>query len=211
MKARRSCLAGLAGGIAAGIWWHYSTPEPTVLSFRVGQPFDDVVHESTYPVLSHESGNPKTHEDGFGWTDITEPVVLRFNDPEHGFILPPTKFAAVTYFDRKVSTVSTTPMLEKLPFLQAVAVLENLQAQFKAGGWKPYAGDDSTWFDLTPDGKKRLYAAMFGPGLMEQTTLRVPKKYAMTFRLWCAEGCATHEPPYLFLIDVGVSHDSYAK
>ena len=100
-------------------------------------------------------------------------------------------------------------MLNKLPFDEAVAILENLQNQFKAGGWEPWEVDDSTWFDFTPDGKKRLYARMFEPGYMETQSLRVPKKYGMTFRLWCAEGCMTREPPYLFLIDVGVGSDVY--
>jgi hypothetical protein len=181
--------------------------EIPVLSFRIGYPFGEVVRESSYPVLRHEAGNPAGSDHGFGWTDITEPVILRFNDPAHGFILPPTKFVAVTYMDGNVATVSTTPLLEKLPFDQAVAVLEDIQNQFKAGGWEPWAINDSTWFDLTPEGKKRLYARMFEPGFMQTTTLRVPNKYGMTFRFKCAEGCWTREPPYLFLIDVGVSDD----
>jgi hypothetical protein len=33
--------------------------------------------------------------------------------------------------------------------------------------------------------------------------------YGMTFRLKCTEGCWTREPPYLFLIDIGVGGDVY--
>jgi hypothetical protein len=201
--------AGLLVAVVAGL--RSQQRKVPVLSFRVGQPFDQVVRESSYPVLKAEAGNPAASDHGFGWTDITEPVILRFNDPVHGFILPPTKFAAMTYMDGNVATVSTTPMLEKLPFDQAVALLAKLQNEFKAGGWEPWKGDDSTWFDLTPEGKKRLYARMFEAGFLQSTELRVPNKYAMTFRLWCAEGCATREPPYLFLIDVGIGHDTYAK
>lgn len=179
----------------------------SVLSFRVGQSFGEVVRASSYPVLERQ-GNPGDREDGFGWTDITEPVTLRFNDPVHGFVLPPTKFVAVTYADGNVATVSTTPMLDALPFDEAVTVLENLQNQFKAGGWEPWKDDDSAWFDLSPEGRKRLHARMFEPGYMQQTTLRVPETYAMTFRFKCAEGCWTQEPPYRFLIDVGVGGDS---
>jgi hypothetical protein len=178
-----------------------------VLSFHVGQSFSEVVRDSSYPILGH-TGDPRQREDGFGWTDITDPVILRFNDEKHGFTLPPTKFAAVTYQDGKLATVATTPMLEKLPFDQTVAVLANLQKQFKAGGWEPWKDDGSTWFDFTPEGKKRLYARMFEPQYMRSISLRVPKKYGMTFRLWCAEGCATRQPPYLFLIDVGVGSDT---
>lgn len=50
---------------------------------------------------------------------------------------------------------------------------------------------------------------MFKPGYMETTNLRVPKLYGMIFRLKCNEGCWTREPPYLFLIDIGVGDDVY--
>lgn len=198
----------LAGVVAVGVWWYYRTPEPTVLSFRVGQPFEEVVKNSTYPVVAHSV--VPTHEyKQIGDTWVTEPaVILHFDDPKHGFTLPPTKFAALTFIHNKVETVATSPMLEKLPFDQAVTMLENLQNQFKAGGWEPWKDDDSRWFDLTSEGKKRLYARMFEVG-MQSTSLRVPNKYGMTFRLWCAEGCWTREPPYLFLIDVGLSDDVF--
>ncbi|MEX5747151.1 hypothetical protein [Massilia sp. X63] len=102
-------------------------------------------------------------------------------------------------------------MLEKLPFDEAVAMLENLQDQFKAGHWEPYALHESKWFDLTPEGKQRLYAAMFKPPYRLQQTLHIPKKYGMTFRFKCAEGCWTREPPYLFLIDIGISDDTECR
>jgi len=211
MKAHHRRLVVLAGVIGFGVWWHCRTPEPTVLSFRVGQTFEEVAKNSSYPVMER-SNRPADDpgENQFGATWVTEPaVIIHFNDPKHGFTLPPTKFAMVGYMHNKVDTVATSPMLEKLSFDEAVVVLENLQHQFKAGGWEPYKGDDSEWFDLTPEGKKRLHAAMFVPGYSREATLRVPNKYAMTFRLKCDEGCWTREPPYLFLIDVGVGHDSY--
>lgn len=102
-----------------------------------------------------------------------------------------------------------TGTLDKLSFDQAVAVLEDLQNQFKAGGWEPWAKNGSKWFDLTPQGKKRLYERMFEPGYSQTAQLRIPKKYGMTFRLKCTDGCWPDEqPPYLFLIDVGVGSDT---
>jgi hypothetical protein len=203
-------LAGLVG-TAAGLRSYYSMPDPTVLSFSIGQTFEEVEKRSTFPVLER-SNRPADDPGGtrFGATWVTEPaVIVHFNDPKHGFTLPPTKFAALSYMHNKVDTLATSPMLEELPFEQTVVVLENLQNQFKAGGWEPYEGDDSEWFDLTPEGKRHLYARMFEPGFMQQTSLRVPKKYGMTFRLKCAAGCWTREPPYLFLIDVGLSNDVF--
>ncbi|MDB5793002.1 MAG: hypothetical protein JWQ80_3026 [Massilia sp.] len=201
-------LAGITG---AGLWWYYHTPEPTLLSFRIGQTFEEVVRNSTYPVMER-SNLPADDDTQFGATWVTEPaVIVRFNDPKHGFTLPPTRFAALSYQHNVASTLATSPMLDKLPFLQAVRVLENMQNQFKAGGWEPYEVHQSKWFDLTAEGRKRLHAAMFEPPFYQQQTLRVAKKYAMTFRFLCAEGCWTREPPYLFLIDVGLSHDTYGS
>jgi hypothetical protein len=210
MKACHRRLAVLAGVIAVAAWWHYRRPEPTVLSFLVGQTFEEVVKNSTYPVVARSNlPADAPGKDGFGATWVTEPaVIIRFTDPKHGFTLPPTKFAALTFQENVAVTLTTSPMLEKLPFDKAVAVLENLQNQFKAGGWAPWKDDGSTWFDLTPEGKKRLYARMFEPAHKQTAILRVPKKYSMTFRLWCAEGCWTREPPYKFLIDIGVGDDT---
>ncbi|TFW34626.1 hypothetical protein [Massilia horti] len=210
MKAWYRRLVVLAGVIGLGAWWHYRTPLPTVLSFGLGDTFEKVAKNSSYPVMER-SNRPADDpgENKFGATWVTEPaVIIHFTDPKHGFTLPPTKFAALTYSDNKAVSLATSPMLDKLPFDDVVAVLENLQNQFKAGGWEPWEVDGSTWFDLTPEGKKRLYARMFEPGYMQTAILRVPKKYGMTFRLKCAEGCWTRESPYKFLIDVGVGVDT---
>jgi hypothetical protein len=209
MKARPRHLAVAIAAIAAVIWWFQPKPEPTLLSFRPGQAFEGVVKDSTYPVLAR-SNLPAESKSGWGATWVTEPaVVVRLNDSEHGFILPATKFAALSYEDNVVASLATSPMLEELPFDQAVVVLENLQNQFKAGGWEPWADNDSVWFDLTLEGRKRLYARMFEPGYMQSTTLRIPKLYGMIFRLKCTEGCWTRQPPYRFLIDIGVGYDVY--
>lgn len=214
MKFRSLVLALAVAVPLLGIfvWRHFHSPTPmapTVLSFRVGQTFEEVVSASTYPVMKR-SNLPIDDPSGSKWgaTWVTEPaVIIRFTDPKHGFTLPPTKFAALTYQHNTAAMLATSPMLDNLPFDDAVAVLENLQNQFKAGGWEPWAVDGSTWFDVTPEGKKRLYERMLEPGYTQTAILRVPKMYGMTFRLKCAEGCWTREPPYKFLIDVGVSDD----
>lgn len=205
MKTRY--LVILAAATTIGFWLYSHPLEPTILSFRPGQTFEDVVKDSTYPVLT--KSNIPDSDTGWGATWVTEPaVVIRLNDSEHGFTLPPTKFAALSFQRNVVATLATSPMMDKLPFDEAVAILENLQNQFKAGGWEPWAVDDSVWFDLTTEGKKRLYARMLEPGYAQEVTLRIPKLYGMTSRLKCTEGCWSRKPPYLFLIDVGVGPDT---
>lgn len=205
-------VASTALGLAA---WQRSPAQaeaPTMLSIRIGLPFEEVARTSTYPVMER-SNNPR--QGGHlrsGQTLVTQPaVILCFDDPQHGFVLPPTKFALVSYMHSVVATVTTTPMLEKLPFEQAVTILEDLQNQFMAGGWEPQSlGAGNKWFDLTPAGKKRLYQEMFEPGYSRTAALRVPKKYGMTFRLKCTDGCWPGEkPPYLFLVDVSVGMDTF--
>lgn len=216
MKRRNLMLVLIAAATIVGLGaWQWSPappPAPTLLSLRIGQSFEEVAKASTYPVMTR-SAIPEADTDMAGSTDITEPaVILCFDDPQDGFILPPTKFAAVTYIHNVVGTVTTSPMLDKLPFDQAVAILENLQNQFKAGGWEPRPEDLSAWFDLTPAGKKQLYQRMFEPGYSQTAELRVPKKYGMTFRLKCTDGCWPDEkPPYLFLIDVSVGMDTFGR
>ena len=113
--------------------------------FRPGRTFEEVVKDSTFPVL--EKSNVPDPETGRGGTWVTEPaVIIRLNDSQHGFTLPPTKFAALSFQRNVASTLASSPMLDTLSFDEAVAVLGNLQTQFKAGGWKPWANDDSTWF-----------------------------------------------------------------
>jgi len=210
MKGRYRILAVLAGLIVLAIGWQSRPPKPTILSFRPGQAFEGVVKDSTFPVL--ERSNLPDPETGWGGIWVTEPaVIIRLNDAQHGFTLPPTKFAALSIQQNVAATLATSPMLEELSFDEAVAVLENLQDQFKAGGWQPWAEDDSTWFDLTPEGRKRLYARMFEPGYAEEASLRIPNLYGMVFRLKCTEGCWTRKPPYKFLIDVGVGRDVFGS
>ena len=108
-------------GAVVGAWWHSRIPEPTVLAFRPGQAFEGVVKDSTFPVLA--KSNIPDGDTGWGATWVTEPaVIIRLNDAEHGFILPPTKFAALLFQRNVVSTFATSPMLDELPFDEAVVI-----------------------------------------------------------------------------------------
>jgi hypothetical protein len=181
------------------------------LSFHIGETFEEVAKNSTYPVMER-SNRPADDpgENQFGATWVKEPaVIIHFNDPTHGFTLPPTKFAVLTYSGNQAMSLSTSPMLETMTFKEVLGVLRDIQDQFKASGWTPYKADDSEWFDLSPEGMQRINATMFAPPYLQQATLRVPGKYSMIFRLKCTEGCWTKEPPYRFLIDIGVGTDHY--
>ncbi len=201
VKCKKPMRAIVVLMLGYGAWEYFYEPAPTILSAHVGKTFEQVARDSTYPVAVRSGGAATDMQ----WTDVTEPsVIIRFSDPRHGFTLPPTTFAAITYMYGKVTTISTSPMLKPLPFDEAVEVLAQLQKQFQAGGWQPWANSASRWFDLTPEGRRRLHQAMHEPGWAEGQELVVPGKYAMIFRLKCTAGCADVPGPERFLIDVGL-------
>lgn len=210
MKARLFALLGAVLAAAFALWDYQRVPEATILSLRIGQTFEEVVAASTFPVLK-ESNLPSDDPAGFGSTWVTKPaVIIKFNDPKHGFVLPPTKFAGVSYDANRVLSIETSPMLKKLPFDEAVDIMANLQEQFKAGGWQPWPGDGSKWFDFSPEGRKRFHRDMLGPGWGKDITLVVPGKYSLMFRIKCLDGCEEHSEPYLFLIDLSIGSDIYS-
>ena len=169
VRPSRSHLAVGSMAIVAIVWWHSRPPELTVLAFRLGQTFEQVAKDSSYPVMERSNRPADDTDNKFGATWVTEPaVIIRFTDPKHGFTLPPTKFAALTFSQNQAVSLATSPMLDPLPFDEAVLILENLQNQFKAGGWEPWVKDDSTWFDLTPKERSGYTHACSGPDTWKQ-------------------------------------------
>lgn len=74
MRGRLRWIAILAGLILVAIWWHARTPESIILSFRLGQTFDQVVMDSTYPALKHANrpaDDPGGDKFGAIWFDLT--------------------------------------------------------------------------------------------------------------------------------------------
>lgn len=198
----------LALSACAGlICYLFHEPAPMVLSLRVGQTFEEVAQSSSFPVRVF-SDVPDKDGDGFGTTWVTHPsVIVIFNDPAHGFTLPPTRFATIGYIKNKVMTISTTPMLYKMPFDQAMDELINLQSQFKAGEWRPTNG--THWFDLSPTGQQTLRSHVRDPGhgYMKTTFLVIPHKYEMIFRFYCAAQCDSTIGLDRYLIDIGAGED----
>ncbi|MFC7651496.1 hypothetical protein ACFQT4_04385 [Pseudoduganella danionis] len=186
-----------------GAWAYFYEPEATIISAHVGKTFDQVAQDSTFPIKARSGGAATDMQ----WTYVSEPsVIIRFSDPRHGFTLPPTTFAAVTYMHGKVTSISTSPMLKPLPFDEAIELLAQLQQQFQAGGWQPWKDSDSSWFDLTPAGRQHLHEALRTRGSIRGQELIVPGKYTMIFRLHCHAGCANVPGPERYLIDIGLGH-----
>jgi hypothetical protein len=187
-------------------WLFFSHPNQTSVSLHIQQPFHEVVTDSTFPVMA-SSNIPDASTDGSGATWITEPaVVIRFNDPEHGFTLPPTTFAGISYSDYRVSTIETSPMLKKLSFRETVELVDSLQRQFQTGGWLPH--DNQSWIDVSASGREALRALLRQHG--HTIVLRVPRKYSMFFGLHCADRCDSRIELDRYLVDISIGQDFYA-
>jgi hypothetical protein len=201
---RRYYLGTLAAvALVATVVWsqRYRFTPATTLSVNIGDSYEHVIESSTYVIRDHSMA--PDGKDGFGavWID-TPAVQVRFSDPLHGFTLPPTKFAMVTLLEYKVTTITTSPMLDPLPFNEAIALLNRLQADFKKAGWEPIERSGErppTWFDTQ--------TAM---GLAELRTgntreLVVGDKYRMYFNFKCWDECYP-EPnaKSVYLIDVSI-------
>jgi hypothetical protein len=203
MKRRRVIFSVL---LASGAWTYFYIPEPTVISVRIGQTFTEVARASSFPVMT--SSNIPDNALGSGATWVTKPsVIIRYNDPKHGFTLPATTFAAISYMDGKVDTIATSPMLGKMTFGKAIEEVAALQSQFQAGGWQLDNG--TSWYDLTPQGRERLHGELrkLSNGYMETKMLVIPQKYSMIFRIWCAERCDSNIGLDRYLIDIGLGED----
>jgi len=204
MKRKHGWLIASAAAVFATAFTMIP-PKPTVLVARIGMSYDEVVNRSSYPALAH--GLPPTGESGFGTIDVRKPaVIIKYDDPQHGFELPPTKFAALTFGDSTLETISTSPMLEARRFPEAVELLAQLQSVFRAGGWAPWQGNQSVWFDLSPAGRTALHAQLMRYGGAEQWLVLPHRHVGMIFRIKCVDDC-DDEDDARFLIDVGLGKE----
>ena len=131
------------------------------LILHIGKPYAALVEDSTFPVKRKTSVYPSEPPE-VDSTWISSPVVITFDDPEHGFTLPETIHGAVGYSKGKVDGITTSPMVETLPFPQTAKLLNDLQSMFKKSGWTPEAVEGNDWIKVSSDEEKRqLQAKLF--------------------------------------------------
>ncbi|WP_256574551.1 MULTISPECIES: hypothetical protein [unclassified Pseudomonas] len=190
----------------------YSRWSTRTLSVHIGKPYELVVKDSSFPVEDKTAiypGDPDDPEDpprpGSTW--ISSPTVIDFDDPAHGFKLPPTVFGAITYANKKVSTLTTSPMSETLPFTQALDRLVTVQDTLKSRGWKVEPLDNNDWFIVdSADERERLRAKLFDQAV--GIDLYVPGQYSLLLLIKCYARCDKGEPEAAkYLIDISVGRD----
>ena len=204
---RKWCLGLLFVVLAALlVYLNRDSGKIGTISLHVGKPYKDVLRDSTFPVKSETAIRATTPpiEDS---TWITSPVIVKFDDPQHGFTLPPTKFAVVGYGKGKVTTFRTSPMLETLPFDQLIPLFNHLQKMLKKSGWVPRHNDRDRWLKLDSKREKdALQSLLFDQA--ETVMLLIPQKYMLILTVKCYARCAERYPNTArYLIDVGVGKD----
>ncbi|MDI2592966.1 hypothetical protein POF45_16235 [Pseudomonas sp. 681] len=180
------------------------------ISVHVGKSYEDVVQDSTFSVKSktvmYPSDPPEVDS-----TWISSPVIVQFDDPQHGFTLPPTKFGAVGYYKEKVSTITTSPMLETLPFDQLVPLLSHLQEMLKGAGWIPRDNENHAWLKVNSESERTALQSL----LFDQVVvvmLLIPHKYGLALNVKCYARCDERDPQTAkYLIDVSVGSDYYSE
>ncbi|TBN50277.1 hypothetical protein EYC95_03220 [Pseudomonas sp. BGI-2] len=180
------------------------------ISVRVGKPYEDVVRDSTFPVKAKTAIYPSEPPE-IDSTWISSPVVVQFDDPQHGFTLPPTKFGAVGYKEEKVSTLTTSPMLEALPYDQLAPLIIQLQEMLKNSGWVPRDNESHAWLRLSNEvDRNALQNLLFDQVVV--VMLLVPHKYGLALNVKCYARCNERDPKTAkYLIDVSVGSDYYSE
>lgn len=138
---RFACL-GLAITVLWGIYAMARPVDEVVLS--IGESYEQVRRQShsTLPAIEFNAN----------WGgSVSRLTRLHFVDPQFGFVTPAAKFLAVHYDSAgNVDSVSLSPQAATLPLDDAMAILVDLQAQLRRGGWKPFRGERSQPIEDTP-------------------------------------------------------------
>ena len=205
---RRLYLGALTlGSLFFLIYIAHAPKATTVISAHIGKTYDGVVRDSTFPIKAKTVIYPsEPPEPDSVW--IRGSVIVKFDDPEHGFTLPPTKFGLVGFNGWKVTTITTSPMLETLPFDQLIPLLDHVQEMLKSSGWIAEYGDERhSWFKVGSESdRSALQSLLFDQAV--SAALLIPHKYGMSLIVKCYARCAERDPNTArYLIDVSVGRD----
>jgi len=196
--------------ILIGMGISYFNWNTVILSAHIGKSYNDTVKDSTFSVSSNTAFYPSTPPHPSS-TWISEPVIVHFDDPDHGFTLPATKFGALGFDEGKVSTMTTSPMLETLPFDQLIPLINKVQGMLKESGWVPRNPENNSWLSVGSEIEKTALQRL----LFDQVVvvmLLIPHKYSLALNVKCYARCNERDPKTAkYLIDVSVGKDYYSE
>jgi hypothetical protein len=204
---RKWCLGLLFVVLAVLIvYLNRDSGEIGTIDLHIGKPYKDVLRDSTFPVKSETAMRATTPQvEDSTW--ITRPAIVKFDDPKHGFTLPPTKFGAIGYNRGKVTTFTTSPMLETLPFDQVIPLFNNLQEMLKDSGWTLEKIGSNALIKASSEAEKNaLQLLLFKHA--ETVIFFIPHKYSLALTIKCYARCNERDVKTAkYLIDVSVGRD----
>lgn len=182
----------------------------STLNVHVGKPYEDVVRDSTFSVKANTVIYPSEPPHPSS-TWITSPVVIQYDHPNYGFVLPATLFGAITYDDGKVSGITISPMLEMLSFSDLVPLLEDIQSRLKSSGWTPQYPNKLTWLITTTEQQKMaLQDELFKQVVI--VLLGVPHQYTLAINVKCYRRCNERNPATAkYLIDISMGRNYFRE
>lgn len=129
----------------AAIWGIYAIAKPVdEVVLTIGESYEHVRQQSRSTLPIAASGM-------FLGGNVTRPAILRFNDPQYGFVTPAAKFLYVSADEHgNVWSVTLSPQVETLPLDKTMAVLVDLQDQLRRRGWRSILTTDHPPITDTP-------------------------------------------------------------
>ena len=114
-----------------------------------GEPWEDMRQRSSAAIDPAIPGNY--------WFGIPETDArLRFVDPQYGFVTPPARFFTIGFDSEYVRNVRMSPQIEPLLLDDTLKVIQDLQGQWRKGGWLPVRLDIAPAFEDTPQWRATL-------------------------------------------------------
>jgi hypothetical protein len=140
---RLSVTAALGIAVIYGAFAALRPTDEVVLNI-IGEPYEKVRQQS-------RSTLPALNEWNFLDLYVRRPTIFRFDEPNYGFVTPPAKFLFLEVVrENRVDAVTLSPQVKTLPLNESMAILVDLQSQFRHGGWKPIRLSEDPPIDDSP-------------------------------------------------------------
>jgi len=192
IKARWRIACAILG-LAAG-WGIYAVIRPVdEVVLALGEPYEQVRQQSRSTLPAATPYNTVS-------LYVRRPAILRFSDPQYGFVTPAAKFLLVfADSDGKVADLVLSPQVETLPLDGAMAILVDLQDQFRRGGWRPFRAADDRPIEDTSARRTEIENC-----LAPTSRWQADDKYQVSLNIRCFRSDnRPNDKRYLITLDLG--------
>ncbi len=186
-------VAWLGLGLGA-LWGIYLMAQPVdEVVLTMGEPYEQVRQHS-------RSTLPKASSGIFWGGYVVRPARMRFIDPQYGFVTAQAKFLFVGVDEHgKVDSVSLSPQVETLSLNNAMALVVDLQDQFRRGGWKPFRAERSRPIEDTPTMRAEIRKCSAPTSYWQASN-----KYQVSLNIRCFRSDdRPNDERYLITLDLG--------